>query len=110
MRMSLFGFGENLWRRFLPKYLQSLGAPIMAIGVLGTAEDFLDGVYQHPGGCIEEGSARSLSLYYLCGSVAIAPAAFIGGLLWRVSRPLAFYIAALIGLCGVIAFVLTVKE
>ena len=38
--MFLLGCGENLWRRFLPKYLQSLGAPITAIGAFGTAEDF----------------------------------------------------------------------
>src|SRR5438046_8161595 len=48
--MFLLGCGENLWRRFLPKYLESLGAPIAAIGLFGTAEDFLDGVYQYPGG------------------------------------------------------------
>src|SRR5437660_975223 len=40
--MLLMNLGENLWRRFLPKYLQSLGAPITAIGLFGTAEDFLD--------------------------------------------------------------------
>ena len=30
----------------LPKYLENLGAPIPAIGLFGTFEDFLDGVYQ----------------------------------------------------------------
>lgn len=36
--MFLLGCGENLWRRFLPKYLQSLGAPIIAIGAFGTPD------------------------------------------------------------------------
>jgi hypothetical protein len=44
--MFVMGLGENLWRRFLPKYLESFGAPITAIGFFGTAEDLLDGVYQ----------------------------------------------------------------
>ena len=42
--MFVMGLGENLWRRFLPKYLEHFGAPITAIGLFGTAEDFLDGV------------------------------------------------------------------
>ena len=32
--MLLMNLGENLWRRFLPKYLQSLGAPITASACL----------------------------------------------------------------------------
>jgi len=53
---------------------------------------------------------RVVGLYYLCRSVAIAPAAFVGGLLWRVSPALPFYVAGPIGVCGVLAFVMTVKE
>jgi hypothetical protein len=33
--MFLMGLGENLWRRFLPKYLEVLGAPVTAIGLFG---------------------------------------------------------------------------
>ena len=60
--MFLLGCGENLWTRFLPKYLQSLGAPITAIGLFGTAEDFLDGVYQYPGGWIADRYGRRFAL------------------------------------------------
>src|SRR5205807_6373801 len=56
--MLLMNLGENLWRRFFPKYLQSLGAPIATIGLFGTAEDFLDGVYQYPGGWIADRFGR----------------------------------------------------
>ena len=61
----VMGLGENLWRRFLPKYLESFGAPITAIGLFGTAEDFLDGVYQYPGGWIADryGRRRALLLF-----------------------------------------------
>ena len=63
--MFLLALGENLWRRFLPKYLQTLGAPIQAIGLFGTIEDLLDGLYQYPGGWLADrfGRRRSLLLF-----------------------------------------------
>jgi MFS family permease len=54
--------------------------------------------------------ARSIGLYYLVRSVAIAPAAFIGGLLWKVAPALPFHVAAGVGLVGTAAFALTVDE
>jgi MFS family permease len=63
--MFLLALGENLWKRFLPKYLQMLGAPVAAIGLFGTCEDFLDGLYQYPGGWIADryGRRRALLLF-----------------------------------------------
>jgi hypothetical protein len=52
--------------------------------------------------------ARTVGLYYLIRSLAIAPAAFVGGLLWRSSPALPFFVAAAVGVVGVIVFVLTV--
>jgi MFS family permease len=60
--MFLLALGENLWKRFLPKYLQMLGAPVTAIGFFGTCEDFLDGVYQYPGGWISDRYGRRCAL------------------------------------------------
>src|SRR5262249_21335810 len=54
--------------------------------------------------------ARSIGLYYLVRSLAIAPAAFIGGLLWRSSPSLPFWVAGAIGLVGVVVFAATVRE
>src|SRR5690348_3012397 len=90
--MLFMNLGENLWRRFLPKYLQSLGAPITAIGLFGTAEDFLDGVYQYPGGWIADRYGRRASLLLLV-SVTI-----IGYVLFAIlpSWPLAFLALAFI--------------
>ena len=51
--MFVMGLGEELWKRFLPRYLQQLGAPVVAIGTFGTAMDFPDGVYQYPGGWLQ---------------------------------------------------------
>src|SRR5436309_11196425 len=50
----LLGFGEELWKKFLPKYLEALGASTPVIGLFGTAEDFFDAVYQYPGGWIAD--------------------------------------------------------
>ena len=38
----LLGIGEELWKKFLPKYLEALGASAPVIGFFGTAEDFFD--------------------------------------------------------------------
>jgi MFS family permease len=50
----LVGLGEELWKKFLPKYLELLGASAGAIGLFGTAEDFLDALYQYPGGWLAD--------------------------------------------------------
>ena len=60
----LLALGENLWKRFLPKYLEALGAPVMAIGLFGTCQDVLDGVYQYPGGWIGDRYGRRRALVF----------------------------------------------
>ena len=57
----LLGFGEELWKKFIPKYLEALGASTPFIGLFGTATDFLDAVYQYPGGWISDGLGRRQS-------------------------------------------------
>jgi MFS family permease len=54
----LLGFGEELWKKFLPKYLEALGASTPIIGLFGTAEDLFDAVYQYPGGWIADRLGR----------------------------------------------------
>ena len=71
--MLLLSLGENLWRKFLPRYLQALGAPIRAIGLFGSLEDFLDGVYQYPGGWLGDRLGRRSALILF---VAIATAGY----------------------------------
>jgi MFS family permease len=69
--MFLMALGENLWRRFLPKYLEALGAPIVAIGAYGSVEDALDGLYQYPGGWTSDryGRRRALLLFVSLAAV-----------------------------------------
>jgi len=54
----LLGLGEELWKKFLPKYLESLGASTLIVGFFGTAEDFFDAIYQYPGGWLADRLGR----------------------------------------------------
>ena len=72
--MFLLALGENLWKRFLPKYLEALGAPVTAIGLFGSCQDLLDGVYQYPGGWIADryGRRHALVLFVSLATIGYA--------------------------------------
>ncbi|MCA1615144.1 MAG: MFS transporter [Acidobacteria bacterium] len=67
----LLGFGEELWKRYLPKYLEALGAGVGVIGLFGTAKDFFDAVYQYPGGRLADrvGRRRAFLAFIALASV-----------------------------------------
>src|SRR3954468_3755477 len=67
----LMALGENLWKRFVPKYLEALGAPVTAIGLFGSCQDLLDGVYQYPGGWVADryGRRRALLLFVALATI-----------------------------------------
>jgi MFS family permease len=69
--LFVYGFGEELWFRYLPEYLRVLGASAFAVGLFGTARDFLDAAYAYPGGVLADrlGTRRSLLLF---GALTIA--------------------------------------
>ncbi|HWS99985.1 MAG TPA: MFS transporter [Pyrinomonadaceae bacterium] len=75
----LLGFGEELWKKFLPKYLESLGASKTAIGLFGTTKDFFDAVYQYPGGWLADHLGRRRAF------VAFVALASVGYLVYLVS-------------------------
>jgi MFS family permease len=54
----LLGFGEELWKKYLPKYLEALGAGAGVVGLFGTTKDFFDAVYQYPGGWLADRVGR----------------------------------------------------
>ena len=69
--LFLVGLGEELWKKFLPKYLESLGASVAAVGLFGTAEDFFDAVYQYPGGWLaDHWGRRRAFLAFLAAAIA----------------------------------------
>jgi MFS family permease len=48
----MIGAGEELWMRFVPKYLQSLGATVLVIGIYDAIRTLLGAIYAYPGGVI----------------------------------------------------------
>ena len=70
----LLGLGEELWKKFLPKYLEALGASTPIIGLFGTAEDFFDAIYQYPGGWIADrlGRRRAFLIFVTLASAGYA--------------------------------------
>lgn len=80
--MLLLSLGESLWRKFLPKYLQALGAPIRAVGLFGSVEDLLDGVYQYPGGWLGDHLGRRNALLLFVGTAIAGYAIYAGSSTW----------------------------
>lgn len=70
----MLGLGEELWKKFLPKYLEALGATAPIIGFFGTAEDFFDAVYQYPGGWLADRVGRRRAFMTL---VAVASGGYL---------------------------------
>ena len=70
----ILGLGEELWKKFLPKYLEALGAGTAVIGLFGTAQDFFDAIYQYPGGWLADrfGRRRAFVIF-----VALASAGYV---------------------------------
>jgi MFS family permease len=66
----LLFFGEELWKKFLPRYLEALGAGAVTIGLFGAAKDFFDAIYQYPGGWLADrlGRRRAFLLFIALAS------------------------------------------
>jgi MFS family permease len=46
----IIGTGEELWMRFLPKYLQTVGASVFVIGLYDALRTLISAIYAYPGG------------------------------------------------------------
>ena len=59
--------GNQIWIRYIPKYLEYLGAGALIIGLYGFIEQLVGAVYQYPGGAIADkiGSRNALILFSL---------------------------------------------
>jgi len=63
--LVLAGTGERLWLGFAPKYLQTLGATVLVIGLFDALQTLLGAVYAYPGGWLTDhwGQRKSLLLF-----------------------------------------------
>src|ERR1700730_13624607 len=52
LAILVIGTGEELWMRFVPKYLQALGAGVFVIGLYDALRTLLGAVYAYPGGVL----------------------------------------------------------
>jgi MFS family permease len=59
------GTGERLWLGFAPKYLETLGAGVLIIGLFDALQTLLGAAYAYPGGWLTDhwGQRRSLLLF-----------------------------------------------
>ena len=78
------GLGEELWSRFMPKYLEVLGAGTWVIAAYGTLKDILDAVYQYPGGWIADkvGRRKALIVFTLIAMAGYSIYALSGSWIW----------------------------
>ena len=82
MAILLLGMGEELWSRFIPKYLEVLGASAWAIALYGTLRHFLDAVYQYPGGWLADHLGRRTALVIFTLLAIIGYILYILGATW----------------------------
>ena len=78
----LMSLGEELWKRFLPKYLESFGAPLLAIGAYGSTRDLFDGLAQYPGGWISDRYGRRAGLMLFVAIALVGYVLLVLGTSW----------------------------
>jgi MFS family permease len=63
--LVLAGTGEKLWVNFAPKYLETLGASVLIIGLFDAIQTLLGAVYAYPGGWLTDrwGQRRALMFF-----------------------------------------------
>src|SRR5215471_2015042 len=76
----VFGFGQELWSRYLPEYLRFLGASAFTVGAFGALEDLLDAAYAYPGGWLSDRLGTARAMLFFAG---LTVAGFLVYLVWR---------------------------
>src|SRR5690349_5051990 len=54
LAIFIIGAGEELWMRFVPKYLKELGATVLVIGLYDAIRTLLGAIYAYPGGVLAD--------------------------------------------------------
>ena len=78
--LVLAGTGERLWLGFAPKYLETLGAGVLVIGLFDALQTLLGALYNYPGGWLTDRLGQRKSLLLFTG-MSIAGYALV--LLWH---------------------------
>ena len=75
----VIGAGEELWMRFVPKYLQAVGATVFVIGVYDAIRTLLGAIYAYPGGLLVDlwGHRRAFTIFNLVSIVGYALVLFV---------------------------------
>src|SRR5216117_1179594 len=70
----VIGTGEELWMRFVPKYLQTLGASVFIIGLYDALRTLVSAIYAYPGGILVDlwGHRRAFLLFNLVSILGYA--------------------------------------
>src|SRR4029450_1669034 len=70
----VIGAGEELWMRFIPKYLQAVGATVFIIGLYDALRTLLGAIYAYPGGVLVDrwGHRRALIIFNVVSIVGYA--------------------------------------
>lgn len=70
----VIGTGEELWMRFVPKYLQTLGASVFVIGLYDALRTLISAIYAYPGGLLADrwGHRRAFITFNLVSIVGYA--------------------------------------
>lgn len=74
--------GEELWKRFVPRYLEALGAPVFAVGMYGATRDLVDALLQYPGGWVTDRFGRRTALRAFIGCAAVGYAMYLAARSW----------------------------
>src|SRR5262249_54827325 len=74
LAIFMIGAGEELWMRFVPKYLKELGAAFFVIGLYDAIRTLLGAVYAYPGGVIVDlwGHRRAFIAFNIASIVGYA--------------------------------------
>ena len=70
----VIGAGEELWMRFVPKYLQAVGATVFVIGLYDALRTLLGAIYAYPGGLFTDlwGHRRAFMIFNAVSIVGYA--------------------------------------
>ena len=70
----VIGAGEELWMRFVPKYLQAVGATVFGIGLYDALRTLIGAIYAYPGGVVADrwGHRRDFIIFNLVSIVGYA--------------------------------------